>query len=144
VKIERSEQKMSAAAQIDALAGPLSRLLRSARLESPFGRSHPILSDAHALLSFASKPKRRSDVMHGHNGTHMDVPAHYAREGPDPKRLFLHSVLADPLIGPAKLLDVSVAPQSPLPVEAIHAWESRHSAIVKDEIVVFNFGGHRK
>jgi kynurenine formamidase len=31
-----------------------------------------------------------------------------------------------------------------LPVEAIHAWESRHSAIVKDEIVIFNFGCHRK
>jgi arylformamidase len=147
VKIERNEQ-LSAATQIDALTSLLSRFeVRdlSHVLEEgiPFFPTH---------TRFYHLPANRSDdpavmfqiLMHEHNGTHMDAPAHYIREGPDPARHFLHSVRADALIGPAKLLDVSSAPQNLLPVEEIHAWESSHGVIAKDEIVIFNFGWHRK
>jgi kynurenine formamidase len=133
---------------IDALADTLTRFeIRdlSHMLEEgiPFFPTH---------TRFYHMPASRSDdpavmfqiLMHEHNGTHVDAPAHYIREGPDPARHFLHSVPADALIGPAALIDVSVAPPSLLSVEAIHAWEERQGAIARGEIAIFNFGWHRK
>lgn len=83
-------------------------------------------------------------LMHEHNGTHVDAPAHYIREGPDPARHFLHSVAPNALIGPASVLDVSDAPPDLLPVSAITEWESLNGPIATGEAVVFNFGWHRK
>jgi len=83
-------------------------------------------------------------LMHEHNGTHVDAPAHYIKEGPDPTRHFLHSVAPDALIGPACVLDVSDAPPDLLPVEAITGWEKRHGPIAVGDAVIFNFGWHRK
>jgi len=101
---------------------------------------------------FYHMPASRSDdpaimfqiLMHEHNGTHVDAPAHFIREGADPARHFLHSVPPDALIGPAAVLDVSEAPPSLLPVEIIQAWERRWGVITRGEIVIFNFGWHRK
>jgi arylformamidase len=83
-------------------------------------------------------------LMHEHNGTYVDAPAHYIREGPDPARHFLHSVPADALIGPACAIDVSQNPPDLLPVGAVLDWEKDHGPIEGGDIVIFNFGWHRK
>jgi len=83
-------------------------------------------------------------LMHEHSGTHVDAPAHYIREGPDPARHFLHSVPANALIGPACVLDVSASPPELLPLQAVLDWESRHGAIRRGDVVIFNYGWHRK
>jgi kynurenine formamidase len=83
-------------------------------------------------------------LMHEHSGTHVDAPAHFIRDGPDPARHFLHSVPANALIGPACLLNVSDAPPEMLPLQAVLEWESRCGPIQSGEVVIFNFGWHRK
>jgi arylformamidase len=83
-------------------------------------------------------------LMHEHNGTHVDAPAHYIREGPDPSRHFLHSVAPAHLVAPACLVDVSHSPPPLLPAKSLNDWESAHGPIRTDEIVIFNFGWHRK
>jgi kynurenine formamidase len=83
-------------------------------------------------------------LMHEHNGTHMDAPAHYIRGGPDPSRHFLQSVPPAHLIGRACCLDVSQSPLSLLPIKAVHDWEAVNGPIHIDDIVIFNFGWHRK
>ena len=83
-------------------------------------------------------------LMHEHNGTHVDAPAHYIAEGPDPDRHFMQSVRANVLIGPAAVLDVSSNEESLLPLQAVRAWEDDWGRIRQDEIVIFNFGWHRK
>ena len=83
-------------------------------------------------------------LMHEHNGTHVDAPAHYIAEGPDPERHFMEHVPADALIAPAAVIDVSDNPEPLLPAAAIHAWEERHGVLRRGDIVIFNFGWHRK
>ncbi len=83
-------------------------------------------------------------LMHEHNGTHVDAPAHYIAEGPDPDRHFMQSVRPDALIGPAAVLDVSGIRESLLPLDVVHAWEERYGPIRRNETVIFNFGWHRK
>lgn len=83
-------------------------------------------------------------LMHEHNGTHVDAPAHYIREGPDPTRHFLQSVAPAHLVAPACCIDVSQSPPALLPVKALRDWEAEHGPIRPDDIVIFNFGWHRK
>ena len=83
-------------------------------------------------------------LMHEHNGTHVDAPAHYIREGPDPSRHFMHSVAPTALMGPACVLDLSDNPETLIPVDRVKAWEERHGPIREGDIVIFSFGWHRK
>ena len=83
-------------------------------------------------------------LMHEHNGTHVDAPAHYIAEGPDPERHFMQSVRPDSLIGPAAILDVSETQESLLSLNAVRAWEDSYGPVRRNEIVIFNFGWHRK
>jgi kynurenine formamidase len=83
-------------------------------------------------------------LMHEHNGTHVDAPAHYIREGPDPARHFLHSVPAAALIGTARCIHVPGPPARLLSLGTVEDWERRYGAIERDEIVILNFGWHRK
>ena len=58
-------------------------------------------------------------LMHEHNGTHVDAPAHYIREGPDPTRHFMHSVAPTALMGPACVLDLSDDPETLVDVDRV-------------------------
>jgi kynurenine formamidase len=145
---DKTEQSLGAPAEIALLAELMSRFeVRdlSHVLEEgiPFFPTHSRYY--HMAASRADDPAVMFQIlMHEHNGTHMDAPAHYIREGPDLARHFLQSVAANALIGPACAIDVSDAPPRLLPVTAISAWETRHGPITEGEGVIFNFGWHRK
>ena len=83
-------------------------------------------------------------LMHEHNGTHVDAPAHFIAGGADPERHFMQSVAPDSLIGKAVVIDASESPPSLLPFERVTEWEDEHGSIEPGEIVIFNFGWHRK
>jgi kynurenine formamidase len=133
---------------IDALADILSRfeirdLTHVLEEGIPFFPTHSRFY--HMAASRSDDPAVMFQIlMHEHNGTHVDAPAHYIREGPDPARHFLHSVPGSALIGRACCLDESAAPPELLPLKAVLDWEKRHGSIAMDEIVIFNFGWHRK
>jgi len=83
-------------------------------------------------------------LMHEHNGTHVDAPAHFMSGIPDPDHDFMHSVPPGKLIGPAAVVDVSNNPPPLLSVESLLRWEHANGAIQPGEAVIFNFGWHRK
>jgi kynurenine formamidase len=83
-------------------------------------------------------------LMHEHNGTHVDAPAHFMSGVPNPDHDFLHSVPPEKLIGPAAVIDVSKNPPHLLTVESLLKWEKANGAIEPGEAVIFNFGWHRK
>ena len=145
---DKMEQSPAATAEVASLAELVSRFeVRdlSHVLEEgiPFFPTHSRYY--HMAANRADDPAVMFQIlMHEHSGTHMDAPAHYIREGPDPTRHYLHSVAADALIGPACVLDVSDAPPRLLALTAINRWEARHGPITEGETVIFNFGWHRK
>ena len=99
----------------------------------------------HMNVSRADDPALMFQIlMHEHNGTHVDAPSHYIAEGPDPDRHFMQSVRADALIGRAAVLDVSANRETLLPLTSVRAWEEEFGPIRQGEIVIFNFGWHRK
>jgi arylformamidase len=83
-------------------------------------------------------------LMHEHNGTHVDAPAHYIAGGPDPDKHYMHHVRADALIGLACAIDLAQDPPDLVEVELIEGWEKRHGPIGDGDIVIFNFGWHLK
>lgn len=84
-------------------------------------------------------------LMHEHNGTHVDAPAHYL-DGMvvNSERHFIHCVNPDALIGIAVVVDVSNDPPHLLQLESIVGWEQVHGPIMPDDAVIFNFGWHRR
>jgi arylformamidase len=82
-------------------------------------------------------------LMHEHNGTHVDAPAHYIRGGLDPQRHWMHFVSPDALLGPCNLLDFSSSPpEQLLYLEQVKRWEEANHKIQPGDIVIFNFGIH--
>lgn len=74
-----------------------------------------------------------------HGGTHLDAPAHFAKDGDDTARL-----PAENLIGPAVVLDVTEEarkdPDYRLTVERVEAFEQRHGRIPEGAIVALRTG----
>jgi kynurenine formamidase len=83
-------------------------------------------------------------LMHEHNGTHVDAPAHYIAQELDPEKHYMHQVRIDALIAPASLVDLSDNPPSSVKAQMIEKWEKEHRPIGRGEVVIFNFGWHRK
>jgi len=83
-------------------------------------------------------------LMHEHNGTHVDAPAHCMAGVPDADRDYLESVPPERLIGPAAVVDVSDNPPHLLQAESLLTWEKVNGSIEPGEAVIFNFGWHRK
>lgn len=81
-------------------------------------------------------------LMHEHNGTHVDAPAHYIAGGPDPEKHYMHSISADALVGPARVIDLSDDPPELVERRSIEEWEAEYGPISSGEIVIFNFGWH--
>jgi len=72
-----------------------------------------------------------------HGGTHLDAPAHFAREGATVDRI-------DPyrLIGPAVVVDVSarMEPDSRVRVEDFQVWEAHHGRMPDRAVVLIRTG----
>jgi len=83
-------------------------------------------------------------LMHEHNGTHLDAPAHYVAAGIDPSSDYAHQIRPDALIGPAAVIDLADSPPELVDRELIDQWQGEHGPIGAGEIVIFNFGWHRK
>jgi kynurenine formamidase len=83
-------------------------------------------------------------LMHEHNGTHVDAPAHYIAAGIDPGKHYAHQIATDALIGPAAVIDLSQTPPALVGRDVIDDWQAEHGPIAPGEIAIFNFGWHRK
>jgi arylformamidase len=83
-------------------------------------------------------------LMHEHNGTHVDAPAHYVAAGIDPSADYMHQMRPDALIGPAAVIDLADTPPALVDRALIDRWQEGHGPIGAGDIVIFNFGWHRK
>lgn len=83
-------------------------------------------------------------LMHEHNGTHVDAPAHYIAQGLDPTKHYMDQVAPDRLIGIANTLCMDLSASELLSKDRVVQWENAHGSINPSEIVLFNFGWHRK
>ena len=74
-----------------------------------------------------------------HGGTHMDAPIHFSKGA-----MTADQVPLEKLIGPAAVIDVSVASERDrdyqFTVEDVLAWEKRHGRLPDGAIVMFNTG----
>lgn len=83
-------------------------------------------------------------LMHEHNGTHVDAPAHFIRGKIDPERHWMHTIAPDSLLAPCKVLDFSASPpEQVLYLDKVKEWEEKHHKIETGDIVIFNFGVHK-
>ena len=82
-------------------------------------------------------------LMHEHNGTHVDAPAHYIKTGPKNKH-FIEYVNPIHLIGSAVHINLNKYKKKLVTLQIIKEWEKKNCNIKKDDIVIFNFGWHKK
>ncbi|NPV52243.1 MAG: cyclase family protein [Firmicutes bacterium] len=85
-------------------------------------------------------------MMHEHNGTHVDAPAHYLREGVGNREdAWIDAIPLQTLIGPCKVLQLAGFDNRNLLSKChIEDWEANHVRIQKDDIVLLNFGWHKR
>jgi arylformamidase len=83
-------------------------------------------------------------LMHEHNGTHVDAPAHYVAAGIDPSADYAHQIRPDALIAPAAIIDLATSPPTLVDRAVLDRWQEEHGPIGPREIVIFNFGWHRR
>lgn len=84
-------------------------------------------------------------LMHEHNGTHVDAPAHFIRGKIDPERHWMHTIAPDRLLAPCHVLDFSnPASEQLLHLEQVKQWEADHQTIQPGDVVIFNFGIHKR
>ncbi len=85
-------------------------------------------------------------LMHEHNGTHVDAPAHYLREGVGNRDdVWMDSVPISALFGPAKVLHLPGYDKDRLLTrDAVLRWEDEHVVIDDGDIVICNFGWHHR
>jgi kynurenine formamidase len=80
-------------------------------------------------------------VMHEHNGTHVDAPAHFISEAKPGAHLTIDQVPIARLMGRGVHLDCRTCKEADyVSREQIRDWESRHGAIAQGDIVLFDFG----
>lgn len=85
-------------------------------------------------------------LMHEHNGTHVDAPAHFIRGEIDPERHWMHTISPDNLLAPCKVLNFSASPPGNklLYLASVKQWEETNNLKIEPgDVVIFNFGIHR-
>jgi kynurenine formamidase len=80
-------------------------------------------------------------VMHEHNGTHVDAPAHFISDAQPHAHITIDKVPANYLMGRGVHLDCRACKEGDyVSRKQIMDWESRHGALAKGDIVLFDFG----
>jgi len=80
-------------------------------------------------------------VMHEHNGTHVDAPAHFVSDATPSAHITIDKIPVDRLIGRGVHIDCRSLQESDyVSRQQIEDWESRHGAIAQRDIVLFDFG----
>ncbi len=80
-------------------------------------------------------------VMHEHNGTHVDAPAHFISDAKPHAHLTIDQVPVARLMGRGVHLDCRACKESDyVSRRQIEDWESQHGAIAPGDIVLFDFG----
>ena len=80
-------------------------------------------------------------VMHEHNGTHVDAPAHFISEAKPDAHLTIDQVPLACLIGRGVHLDCRTCKEADyVSSQQIIDWETRHAPIAQGDIVLFDFG----
>ena len=82
-------------------------------------------------------------IMHEHNGTHVDAPSHYIKNGAK-KTDYMEFVKIDQLINSAVHIKLHNFKKKLVTKNVVTDWEKKNSVIKKNDIVIFNFGWHRK
>jgi len=80
-------------------------------------------------------------VMHEHNGTHVDAPAHFISDAKPQAHVTIDQIPVDYLIGRGVHLDCRTSKGTDyVSRQRIIDWESRHATIAQGDIVLFEFG----
>jgi len=80
-------------------------------------------------------------VVHEHNGTHVDAPAHFISDAKPDAHITIDQIPPARLIGRGVRLDCrSFREGDYVPRSFIAEWETRHGALRADDIVLFNVG----
>jgi kynurenine formamidase len=80
-------------------------------------------------------------VMHEHNGTHVDAPAHFISEAKPDAHLTIDQIPIARLMGRGVHLDCRTCKETDYVLKKqIMDWEARHGAIAQGDIVLFDFG----
>jgi len=98
----------------------------------------------HLSANQINDPAEMSQIlMHEHNGTHVDAPAHYIKSGPR-KKHFIEFVDPTQLIGPAVHINLNKYQKKLVTKSTLTKWEKNNCEIRKNDIIIFNFGWHKK
>ena len=80
-------------------------------------------------------------VMHEHNGTHVDAPAHFISDAKPHAHVTIDQIPVARLMGRGVHLDCRTCREADYVSEKqIMDWESGHGAIAQGDIVLFDFG----
>jgi len=80
-------------------------------------------------------------VMHEHNGTHVDAPAHFISDAKPEAHKTIEQIEPTRLIGRGVRLDCRGSKEGDtIPAGFIQDWEAQHGEIEAGDIVLFNFG----
>lgn len=80
-------------------------------------------------------------VMHEHNGTHVDAPAHFLRDAPPDAHVTIENVPLDKLMGRGVRVDCRGTQAGEyVSKDHIRKWEDRHGALQAGDIVLLDFG----
>jgi kynurenine formamidase len=80
-------------------------------------------------------------VMHEHNGTHVDAPAHFISDSKPQAHITIDKIPANYLIGRGVHLNCRACKKADyVSKKQIMDWESHHGALAKGDIVLFDFG----
>lgn len=79
--------------------------------------------------------------VHEHNGTHVDAPVHFVRDGKLEGRKTVEEIAPGQLIGRGVRLDCRESNEGDyVSLKFIRDWEAQHEPIEANDIVLFNFG----
>lgn len=80
-------------------------------------------------------------LMHEHNGTHVDAPAHFVSDFHPETHKTIEQIEPRRLMGRGVRLDCRGSKEGDyIPAGFIQDWETQHGAIEAGDIVLFNFG----
>ena len=80
-------------------------------------------------------------VMHEHNGTHVDAPAHFISDSKPQAHVTIDQVPLPKLIGRGARLDCRTFKEGDyVSKSSIAAWEAQHGELSAGDIALFNFG----
>lgn len=84
-------------------------------------------------------------VMHEHNGTHVDAPAHFLKNAPPDAHVTIEHVPLTQLMGRGVRVDCRDVKAGEYVAESrLREWEGQHGPIEAGDIVLFDFGWSAK